>query len=149
MAAEYLFPQHGYRLPAALLASDSAVNPLTYDAAIGSPDAADWHPAIHSEYDSLVGRNMWDLVTLPAGRKRVICKWVFKTNIHADGSIARYKARLCGKGFSHVHGQDFNDTFALTVKFTTLQVIVSLVAHLDLHCEQTDVECAFLYADVD
>jgi hypothetical protein len=33
--------------------------------------------------------------------------------------------------------------------FTILRVIFCLVAHLDLHCKQTDVNCAFLYADVD
>jgi hypothetical protein len=58
-------------------------------------------------------------------------------------------ARLCGRGFSQVHGMDFNETFAPTVKFTTLRVIFSLVAHLRFHCEQTDVDCAFLYANLD
>jgi hypothetical protein len=38
---------------------------------------------------------------------------------------------------------DFNETFAPTLKFTTLRVIFSLVVHLRLHCEQTDVDCAF------
>jgi hypothetical protein len=74
---------------------------------------------------------------------------VFKTKRLADGNIARYKARLCGKGFSHVRGLDFNEAFAPTVKFTTLRVIFSQIAHLDLHCEQTYVDRAFLYADMD
>jgi hypothetical protein len=148
-AAEYLFPQRDYQPPAALLSIDSAVDPLTYQAAIGSLDAPDWLAAIHSEYDSLIGRHTWDLVRLPAGRKTVRCKWVFKTKRHANGSIARYKVRLCGKGFSQVHGLDFNETFAPTVKFTTLRVVFSLVAHLRLQCEQTDVDYAFLYADMD
>jgi hypothetical protein len=148
-AAEYIFPQHGYQPLAALLASDSPVEPLTYKAAIGSPDAVDRLAAIQSEYDSLIGRNTWDLVCLPAGRRTVRRKWVFTTKRNADGSIARYKARLCGKGFSQVHGLDFAETFDPTVKFTTLRIIFSLVAHLRVHCEQTDVDCAFLSADMD
>eukprot|EP00873_Tetraselmis_striata_P036510 jgi/Tetstr1/456774/TSEL_004141.t1 len=63
--------------------------------------------------------------------------------------IARYKVRLCAKGFSRVHGLDFTETFAPTVNFTTLRVIFSIVAYFKLHCEQTNVDCAFiLYADL-
>eukprot|EP00873_Tetraselmis_striata_P005813 jgi/Tetstr1/426077/TSEL_016408.t1 len=94
------------------------------------------------------GVRTWELVTLPGGRKTVKCKWAFKTKHHADGSIARYKARLCAKGFSQVHGLDFTETFAPTVKFATLRVVFSLVAYFNLDSEQTDVDCAFLYADL-
>jgi hypothetical protein len=131
----HIFPKHGYQPPAALLASDSAGDPQTCEEAIGSLDAADWLAAIQSAYDSLIGRNTWDLVGLPTGRKTIACKWVFKTNRHAGGSIARFKPSLCGKGFSRVHGLNFNETFAPVVKFDTFRVIFSLVANLDLHCK--------------
>eukprot|EP00873_Tetraselmis_striata_P034073 jgi/Tetstr1/454337/TSEL_004016.t1 len=81
--------------------------------------------------------------------KAVRCKWVFKTKRNADGSLARYKARLVAKGFSQVHGIDYNDTFAPTVKFTTLRIIFSLAAHYGMELEQTDIDCAFLYADLE
>eukprot|EP00873_Tetraselmis_striata_P003478 jgi/Tetstr1/423742/TSEL_014374.t1 len=81
--------------------------------------------------------------------KAVRCKWVFKTKRNADGSLARYKARLVAKGFSQVHGIDYNDTFAPTVKFTTLRIIFSLAAHYGMGLEQTDIDCAFLYADLE
>eukprot|EP00873_Tetraselmis_striata_P004996 jgi/Tetstr1/425260/TSEL_015713.t1 len=101
------------------------------------------------EYRSLIARKTWVLVTLPSGRKAVRCKWVFKTKRNADGSLARYKARLVAKGFSQVHGIDYNDTFAPTVKFTTLRIIFSLAAHYGMELEQTDIDCAFLYADLE
>eukprot|EP00873_Tetraselmis_striata_P005228 jgi/Tetstr1/425492/TSEL_015938.t1 len=51
-------------------------------------------------------------------------------------------------GFSQVHGLDFTETFASTVKFTTMRFIFYLVAYFNLQCEQTDVDCAFIYADL-
>jgi hypothetical protein len=131
------------------LLGDSPRDPQSYREAVSSLDASEWLTAIQSEYDSLLARKTWELVTLPAGRKTVKCKWVFKSKRQADGNIARYKARLCGKGFSQIHALDFNETFAPTVKFTTLRILFSLVAKLDLHCEHSDVDCAFLYADLD
>jgi hypothetical protein len=86
---------------------------------------------------------------MPVGRKAVKCEWVFKAKRQFDGIIARCKVHLCGKGFSQIHGLDFNETCAPTLMFTTLQVTFSLVAQLDLHCEHTDVERAFLYDDFD
>eukprot|EP00873_Tetraselmis_striata_P029043 jgi/Tetstr1/449307/TSEL_003822.t1 len=103
---------------------------------------------MHQEYNSLDSRRTWELVVLPGGSKAVKSKWMYKTKHNSDGTTARYKARVVAKGFSQVEGIDYTDTFAPTVKFTTLRVIFSIAAHHRLHIEQTDVDCAFLYADL-
>lgn len=94
---------------------------------------------------SLIGRVTWELVTFPAGRKAVKCKWVSKLSTMLMAAL--HGARR----FSQFHGLlDFTETFARTVKFATLRVIFSLVAHLGLHCEQVDVDRAyFLYANLE
>eukprot|EP00873_Tetraselmis_striata_P022505 jgi/Tetstr1/442769/TSEL_030855.t2 len=131
------------------LAGEAPGDPQTHTEALTGPDAPHWLEAMWVEYRSLIARKTWVLVTLPSGRKAVRCKWVFKTKRNADGSLARYKARLVAKGFSQVHGIDYNDTFAPTVKFTTLRIIFSLAAHYGMELEQTDIDCAFLYADLE
>ncbi len=78
----------------------------------------------------------------------VRCKWGFKRKLHADGTLARYKARLCAKGFTQQHGIDYNATFSPTVSFTTIRTLFCLAAHYDLDIQQADVEGAFLYADL-
>jgi len=44
----------------------------------------------------------WDLVELPAGRKPINSKWVFKKKKNAKGKVEKYKARLVAKGYSQV-----------------------------------------------
>eukprot|EP00873_Tetraselmis_striata_P042814 jgi/Tetstr1/463078/TSEL_008013.t1 len=131
------------------LAGEAPGDPQTHTEALTGPDAPHWLEAMWVEYRSLIARKTWVLVALPSGRKAVRCKWVFKTKRNADGSLARYKARLVAKGFIQVHGIDYNDTFAPTVKFTTLRIIFSLAAHYGMELEQTDIDCAFLYADLE
>eukprot|EP00873_Tetraselmis_striata_P004193 jgi/Tetstr1/424457/TSEL_014986.t1 len=131
-----------------LLAGEAPGDPLTYTEAMNSSLAAWWLEAMHQEYNSLDSRRTWELVVLPGGRKAVKSKWLYKTKHNSDGTTARYKARVVAKGFSQVEGIDYTDTFAPTVKFTTLRVIFSIAAHHRLHIEQTDVDCAFLYADL-
>ena len=93
-------------------------------------------------------RKTWELVSLPAGRKTVRCKWVFKKKMNADGTVARYKARLCAKGFTQQYGLDYMDTFSPTVSFTTLRLLFQLAVQYGLDIQQTDVDSAFLYADL-
>jgi hypothetical protein len=55
----------------------------------------------------------------------------------------RFKARLVARGFSQVHGQDYSDTFAPTVRMDTLQLFLAVVASENLKCSQSDIKNAF------
>jgi len=55
-----------------------------------SSDASKWREACDSEYQSLTKNDTWDVVPLPAGRKAIGCKWVFKVKEKQDGEIDRY-----------------------------------------------------------
>jgi len=61
----------------------------------------------------------WDLV--PPGVRLVTCKWVYKIKTHSDGSIARYKAHLVAQGISKKYGLDYEETFALVAKITSVR----------------------------
>ena len=45
-----------------------------------------WQVAMDEEMNSLLKNTIWELVSLPPGRKLVQCKWVFQTKVAADGS---------------------------------------------------------------
>jgi len=49
---------------------------------------------------------------------------VYKIKTNSDGSIERYKAKLVTKGYSQQHGMDYEETFALVAKITTIRTLI-------------------------
>src|SRR5882757_832549 len=101
--------------------------------------ANDWKEACQYEIDALAKNGTWTLVELPSGRKAIKSKWVFKHK--ADG---RFRARLVAKGFTQIHGIDYNETFSPVAQFESLRLLLVLAALEDWEIHQMDVKSAFL-----
>jgi hypothetical protein len=52
-----------------------------------------------------------ELVALPNDKKIIACKWVYKVNHNANGSMSRYKTRLVVKGYAQTYGIDYEETY--------------------------------------
>ena len=89
--------------------------PVTFDEAQNSEN---WMAAMQVEYDAIVKNETWSLCDLPAGKKAIGTKWVYKLKRKPDGSVDRYKARLVAKGYAQEKGIDFEETFAPTCRMT-------------------------------
>ncbi|XP_034672601.1 probable leucine-rich repeat receptor-like protein kinase At1g35710 [Vitis riparia] len=100
------------------------------------------------EYLALLRNNTWDLVPPPTDRKLISCKWVFKVKENPDGTINKYMARLVAKGFRQIAGFDFNETFSLIVKPTTIRIVLTITLNLQWKVRQLDVNNAFLNGDL-
>ena len=74
-------------------------DPETYQQAVSGPRNDEWKKAILEEYASLCARGVFDLQSLPKGKKAIPVRWLFKTKFDKDGSVSRYKARLVVKRF--------------------------------------------------
>src|SRR5712672_2643424 len=90
-------------------------DPATYKEAMRGADAEEWTDTCHYEMDALSKNDTWELVELPAGRKAIKPKWVFKLKI--DG---RYRARVVAKGFTQIPDIDYDETFSPVACFESL-----------------------------
>ena len=59
-----------------------------------------WQEAMSVELSTLEANHTWSLTTLPLGKHPIVCKWVYKVKLKADGSLERYKVRLVAKGYT-------------------------------------------------
>ena len=119
--------------------------PKTYEYVAHDPR---WQTSMKEEFISLQKNNTWELVDLPLGRKLVQCKWVFKTKFVVDGSPLKYKAILVAKGYSHIHGIDYNETFAPVAKMDSIRLALAIAASKQWEVHHMDVKCAFLNGDI-
>jgi hypothetical protein len=87
--------------------SSELLEPKLFKQAMAGPDSDKWYEACMAEMQVHFENGTWELVQLPAGRKAIGSKWVFKIKRNADGSVDCYKACLVAQGFSQRPGVDF------------------------------------------
>lgn len=56
------------------------------------------------------------------------CRWVCAIKVKTNGKVDQLKARLVAKDYTQIYGLDYNDTFSLVTKFTTIQLFLTMVA---------------------
>jgi len=124
-------------------------DPRTLAQALKSPLKNEWIKAMEAEFASLMLNETWDVVPRPIGRPVIGSKWVFKTKKKVDGTIDRYKARFVAKGYSQIHGLDYDETFSPVISFPSLRLILALALKYGLILEHMDVATAYLNGEVD
>lgn len=55
----------------------------------------------------------WEMVHFPPKKTIVGCRWVYTMKVGPDGNIEQFKAHLVAKGYTHIFGLDYEDTFPL------------------------------------
>jgi hypothetical protein len=119
-------------------------DPTSYKEAIKGENSLKWCEAMEEELRSMSSNDVWDLVEISDGAKRVGCKCVYKTKYDSKGKIERFKARLVAKGFTQREGIDYTETFSSVSKKNSFRIVMALVAHYDLELHQMDVKTTFL-----
>ncbi|GKD41948.1 ribonuclease H-like domain-containing protein [Tanacetum coccineum] len=104
-----------------------------------------WVNAMNEEMSALYENATWELVDLPAGRKPIGSKWVYKIKLKSTGDVERYKERVVAKGFNQKEGIDYEETFSPVVKMGTVRCLINLAVQQDWKLFQMDVNNAFLY----
>ena len=104
---------------------------------------------METEMKSLKENDVWELVELPKGKKKVGSKWVYKVKTGADGSVERYKARLVAQGYTQKFGTDYDETFSPVVRMESLRALLALSVQFGLQLHQVDVTTAFLNGELE
>ena len=123
---------------------ESSKDPISFSQALESVDSIKWMNTMKDELKSMDQNEVWNLVELLEGYKKIGCKWIYKTKRDSKGNIEWFKARLVAKSFTQKGGIDYKETFSLVSKKDLLRIIIALVAHYDLELHQMDVKTAFL-----
>jgi hypothetical protein len=82
-------------------------------------------------------------VPRPKEKSVVTSKWVYKIKHATNGSVDKYKARFVAREFSQKEGEDYEETFALVARYTSIRAIMSLAACMGWSLHQMDVKTTF------
>jgi hypothetical protein len=141
-------PSTRYSVDEYVLLTDGG-EPECYAEAMEDEHKSEWVDAMQDEMKSLHDNHTFDLVKLPKGKRALTNRWIYRVKQEEHTSQPRYKARLVVKGFRQRKGIDFDEIFSPVVKMSSIRVVLSLAASLDLEIEQMDVKTAFLHGDLE
>jgi hypothetical protein len=79
----------------------------------------------------------------------VSSKWIYKIKHAANGSVEKFKARFVARGFTQKEGIDYEETFALVARYTSIQTIIALASVLGWKLHQMDVKTTFLNGKIE
>jgi len=99
--------------------------------------------------DQIEKNNTWDLVPRPTDKNVIGSKWVFKNKMNEQQQIVRNKARLVYKGYAHVEGHDFDETFAPMARLEDIRMFLAYACHKNFKVYQMDVKSTILNGDLE
>jgi len=131
------------------LAAATVDLPQDYQQARDSPHWTDWEAAIAAELANMAKYDVWEVVPR-ASHRTIPGKWVFTRKIDGEtGKPSKFKARYVVKGFRQVKGKDYNEVFASVAHKDSIRVLLSIINHLGMDCDQVDIKGAFLNGEID
>jgi len=71
------------------------------------------------------------------------CKWLFKVKLKSIGYINHYKTPVVTKGYSQMVGINYQESFSLVVKITSVKALMAIVVEIFLELHQKDVKIMF------
>eukprot|EP00253_Pinus_taeda_P027917 PITA_27917 len=101
----------------ALMTELVEVEPSSFEEELEKPI---WVDAMVEEYKFIVKKSVLEVVPRLADKSVVSLRWIFKVKQAANGSIEKYKARFFAKGYSQVEGIDYEDTFSLIARYSSI-----------------------------
>jgi hypothetical protein len=137
---------HRFRGYVSLMRNISDVEPSSFEEA---DKLQVWKDAIPEEYRSIIKNDVWDIVPRPKDKSMVSSKWIYKIKHATDGSVEKFKEIFVSRGFNQKEIIDYENTFSLVARYTSIQAIISLASVLGWKLHQMDVKTTFLNGKIE
>jgi hypothetical protein len=82
-------------------------------------------------------------INIPPRTRYLDLIWTYRHKRRPDGSLKKYKARLCVNGSRQIQGIDYTESFVPVVQWSTIRMVNTLVAMHNLKGKQIDLTQAF------
>ena len=100
------------------------------------------------DYEQRDHWNLFDRSKIPKGHKSILAIWSFKRKRLPDGTITKYKAKICAHGEMQQWGVDFWETYAPVVNWLSVRTFLVLSILHGYHSRSIDFVLAFLQAEL-
>lgn len=107
-----------------------------------------WKKVMDAEINAIKKNDTWELTDLPAGKKTIGVKWIYKTKLNEKGKMDKYKAQLVAKGYTQEYRVDYSEVFASVARHDTIHLVVALATQNSWPIYQLDVKSAFLHGEL-
>ena len=127
------------------------VDVLTQSQMKKASDRAEFEKAQVSEIAGLMDQDVFEFVHIsdvPRQNRLLNAIWSYRRKKRPDGTLVKHKARICADGSQQQYGIDYFETFAPTVAWSTVRLVLCLSNLLNLHGRQIDYVQAFPQADL-
>jgi hypothetical protein len=112
-------------------------------------DANTFIDAQKPEVSGLMDINTFEFIpktSLPPKTRYLYLIWTYRRKHRPDGSLKKYKARLCANGSRQIQGIDYTRYFTPVVQWSTIRMVDTLVPMHNLKDKQIELTQAFSQA---
>ena len=124
----------------------------TFKEMMQQEDKGNFMQVMVKEVDDHVERKHWSMIRrteMPTGMKTILAIWSFKRKSLPDGTITKWKARICCHGGMQQWGVNYWETYAPVVCWASVRLILIIAMVNGLPTRSVDFVLAFPQADVD
>ena len=75
--------------------------------------------------------------------------WSYRRKRQPDGMLWKYKACLCIDGGQQLKGEDYTESYAPVIQWSTVHLVMILVSMMNLESRQINFDQAFTQADLE
>lgn len=88
------------------------------------------------------------IANLSSNKSTISTKWIYKVKLNTNGSLQKYKAQLIVRSFEQKKGIDYEETFVLIIRWSTIRAIISIAEQNYWTLYHMDVKIEFLHEDL-